>query len=191
MCWCAPQLCRAVATAQSLYRRMAIQYIVSTGTCDVCTSASDHLTWRGLVDHRGGLQPSVRKQHNAGFKHKANVRAYFLQFEQQETEDMLTKKMADNFAMLGQPGSNIGQPGGPRLPPAGLLRPPMGGPPMGGPPMGGRPPPMMAPPGGMPGPPGPPGPGMGPPGGMYGGPPPHMGPPPGMRPPPGQYGAPY
>jgi hypothetical protein len=116
------------------------------------------------------MQPSVRKQHNAGFKHKANVRAYFLQFEQQETEDMLERKMADNMARLRQPG--FGGPGGPTLPIAGLIR-PGGGPPMGGPAMGPRPP--MQPPPGM---------GLAPPPGAAG-----MGPP-GMGPPPGHYNMP-
>lgn len=109
------------------------------------------------------LQPSVRKQHNAGFKHKANVRAYYLQFEQQETEDMLEKKMAANMAIAMQPsfGQPAVLPGTPALPRAGLVRPPMAGMPQGAmPPIAGlRPPPsgppMMHPPQGgmMPGPP--------------------------------------
>lgn len=28
------------------------------------------------------LQPVVRKQHNSGYKHKANVKSYFTQFEE-------------------------------------------------------------------------------------------------------------
>lgn len=108
----------------------------------------------------------MRKQHNAGFKHKANVRAYYLQFEQQETEDMLEKKMAANMAIAMQPsfGQPAVLPGTPQLPLAGLVRPPMGGmppggamppisglrPPPGGPPMGMHPPPQGLP---MPGPP--------------------------------------
>jgi U1 small nuclear ribonucleoprotein C len=116
------------------------------------------------------LQPSVRKQHNAGFKHKANVRAYYLQFEQQETEDMLEKKMAANMAIAMQPsfGQPAVLPGTPALPRAGLVRPHMGGMPGGMPggampPIAGlRPPPsgplpvgMQPPPAGlhMPGPP--------------------------------------
>jgi U1 small nuclear ribonucleoprotein C len=118
------------------------------------------------------MQPSVRKQHNAGFKHKANVRAYFLQFEQQETEDMLERKMADNMARLRQP--SFGGPGGPSLPIAGLFRPGGPGPPMAGPPMG-------MPPGGLPRPPmqAPPGMGLMPPPGTRPSGPPGMGPPPG------------
>lgn len=110
------------------------------------------------------LQPSVRKQHNAGFKHKANVRAYYLQFEQQETEDMLEKKMAANMALAMQHGPGFAGPGGIPRPRAGLVRPPAGMPPAGmGPPgmppagmppagltppvAGMRPPPNMPPPG--------------------------------------------
>lgn len=88
------------------------------------------------------LQPSVRKQHNAGFKHKANVRAYYLQFEQQETEDMLEKKMAANMAIAMQPsfGQPAVLPGTPALPLAGLVRPPMAGMPVNMPPGGAMPP---------------------------------------------------
>eukprot|EP00892_Ulva_mutabilis_P006744 jgi/Ulvmu1/4441/UM002_0166.1 len=123
--------------------------------CDYCDS---HLTHDS---------PSVRKQHNAGFKHKANVRAYYLQFEQQETEDMLEKKMAANMALALQHGPGFagpGMPGGIPRPRAGLVRPQAGMPPAGmppaglGPPMAGmRPAPAMPPPGMAPGmaPPGP------------------------------------
>lgn len=82
------------------------------------------------------MQPSVRKQHNAGFKHKANVRAYYLQFEQQETEDMLEKKMAANMALAMQHGPGFAGPGGIPRPRAGLVRPPAGMPPAGMPPAG-------------------------------------------------------
>lgn len=82
------------------------------------------------------MQPSVRKQHNAGFKHKANVRAYYLQFEQQETEDMLEKKMAANMALAMQHGPGFAGPGGIPRPRAGLMRPPAGMPPAGMPPAG-------------------------------------------------------
>ena len=133
--------------------------------------------WQRCINN-ARVQPSVRKQHNAGFKHKANVRAYFLQFEQQETEDMLEKKMADNMAQLRQPSFGLpGRPGGPAMPIAGLMRPPMAG--MAGPPMGMPPPGMAMPPAGMRPPPGM---GMGPPPGMRPG-----GPGPGMAPP---YGGP-
>lgn len=86
------------------------------------------------------------------------MRAYYLQFEQQETEDMLEKKMAANMAIAMQPsfGQPAVLPGTPALPRAGLVRPPMGGmaggmPPGGGmPPVAGlRPPPHGAPPMGM------------------------------------------
>lgn len=114
------------------------------------------------------MQPSVRKQHNAGFKHKANVRAYYLQFEQQETEDMLEKKMAANMALAMQHGPGFAGPGMPPggipRPRAGLVRPSAGMPPGGmppaglGPPIAGmRPAPSMPPPTMAPGmaPPGP------------------------------------
>lgn len=29
------------------------------------------------------VQPLVRRQHNSGFKHKANVKAYYLQYEEE------------------------------------------------------------------------------------------------------------
>jgi len=29
------------------------------------------------------MQPLVRRQHNSGFKHKANVKAYYLQYEEE------------------------------------------------------------------------------------------------------------
>lgn len=128
-----------------------------------------------LDNKRIVTQPSVRKQHNAGFKHKANVRAYYLQFEQQETEDMLEKKMAANMALAMQHGPGFAGPGGIPRPRAGLVRPPAGMPPAGMPPAGmppaGMPPAGMNPPiAGMR-----PGPGMPPPGMAHGMPPPGHG----------------
>mmetsp|Transcript_8971 Transcript_8971/g.32837 ORF Transcript_8971/g.32837 Transcript_8971/m.32837 type:complete len:86 (+) Transcript_8971:220-477(+) len=38
--------------------------------------------------------PSVRKQHNAGYKHKANVRNYYMQFEEQTTLSFIDKKLS-------------------------------------------------------------------------------------------------
>jgi U1 small nuclear ribonucleoprotein C len=121
------------------------------------------------------LQPSVRKQHNAGFKHKANVRAYYLQFEQQETEDMLEKKMAANMALAMRPGFGAPAvlPGTPALPRAGLVRPHIGGG------MGGGMPPVNMPPAGL----APPLAGLRPP--------PHAAPPPGMGMPPPGMGDPH
>ncbi|GAV79072.1 zf-U1 domain-containing protein, partial [Cephalotus follicularis] len=43
--------------------------------------------------------PSVRKQHNAGYKHKANVRQYYQQFEEQQNQSFIDEKIK---AMLGQ-----------------------------------------------------------------------------------------
>lgn len=43
--------------------------------------------------------PSVRKQHNAGYKHKANVRAYYQQFEEQQTQSLIDQRVKEH---LGQ-----------------------------------------------------------------------------------------
>ncbi|XP_060197872.1 U1 small nuclear ribonucleoprotein C-like [Lycium barbarum] len=43
--------------------------------------------------------PSVRKQHNAGYKHKANVRSYYLKFEEEQTQIMIDQKIKER---LGQ-----------------------------------------------------------------------------------------
>ncbi|XP_004494316.1 U1 small nuclear ribonucleoprotein C [Cicer arietinum] len=43
--------------------------------------------------------PSVRKQHNAGYKHKANVRSYYLQFEEQQTQSLIDQRIKEH---LGQ-----------------------------------------------------------------------------------------
>jgi hypothetical protein len=45
---------------------------------------------------RGGddaTQPSVRRQHNTGYKHKANVRAYYQQFEQNLSHNVAERNM--------------------------------------------------------------------------------------------------
>jgi U1 small nuclear ribonucleoprotein C len=111
--------------------------------------------------------PVVRKQHNSGFKHKANVRNYYMQFEETQTQSAIDDKIM-NFAQHARPAMPL--PGmGPPMPLG--HRPPMGMPPPG---MGMD----MRPPMGMPGMP-PPGYGR-PPMGM---PPPQFRPPPGMPPP--------
>nr|POE56118.1 u1 small nuclear ribonucleoprotein c [Quercus suber] len=46
-----------------------------------------------------GLPPSVRKQHNAGYKHKANVRSYYQQFEEAQTQNFIEQKIKEH---LGQ-----------------------------------------------------------------------------------------
>ncbi|WOG88693.1 hypothetical protein DCAR_0207928 [Daucus carota subsp. sativus] len=43
--------------------------------------------------------PSVRKQHNAGYKHKANVREYYQQYEQQQHQILIDERIK---AHLGQ-----------------------------------------------------------------------------------------
>ena len=138
--------------------------------CDYCDS---FLTHDSL---------SVRREHNAGYKHKANVKSYYLMYseEGQATLDAEARGLPPPVFM--NPPIGGGPPpvgGGPPMPRVG------GGPPMphagGGPPMprvGGGPPPPHA--GG-----GPPMPRVG------GGPPmPHVGPPPphvGGPPPPRRY----
>ncbi|XP_031494976.1 U1 small nuclear ribonucleoprotein C-like [Nymphaea colorata] len=44
--------------------------------------------------------PSVRKQHNAGYKHKANVRTYYQQFEEQQTQSLIDQKVKEH--LVGQ-----------------------------------------------------------------------------------------
>ena len=73
---------------------------------------------------------AVRKQHNNGAKHKANVKAYYLQFIQEKTQKTIDDTIA-NFEMMRQSGM---LPAG--MPP-GMGR---GGMPPG---MGGMPPGMM------------------------------------------------
>ncbi|KAL8026201.1 hypothetical protein ABFX02_14G012200 [Erythranthe guttata] len=43
--------------------------------------------------------PSVRKQHNSGYKHKANIRSYYQKFEEQQTQILLDQKIKEH---LGQ-----------------------------------------------------------------------------------------
>ncbi|CAM8955048.1 unnamed protein product [Rhodiola kirilowii] len=45
--------------------------------------------------------PSVRKQHNAGYKHKANVRTYYQQFEQELSQTMLDQKIKQHLVQAG------------------------------------------------------------------------------------------
>mmetsp|Transcript_10033 Transcript_10033/g.37201 ORF Transcript_10033/g.37201 Transcript_10033/m.37201 type:complete len:136 (-) Transcript_10033:1045-1452(-) len=125
--------------------------------CDFCDSALTHDS------------ENARKQHRDGFKHKANVRNYYAQFQAQVSEKSQAAAMMENSPavayqmqvtrvlqqQMGPPGGYGGYPG-------------MGGGTGGGPL-------------GMHG--GPPGMHGGPPG-MYGGPP-GMNPPPNLPPPPG------
>ncbi|XP_052190560.1 U1 small nuclear ribonucleoprotein C-like [Diospyros lotus] len=43
--------------------------------------------------------PSVRKQHNAGYKHKANVRSYYQQFGEEQTQSLIHQRIKEH---LGQ-----------------------------------------------------------------------------------------
>ncbi|XP_010265587.1 PREDICTED: U1 small nuclear ribonucleoprotein C-like isoform X2 [Nelumbo nucifera] len=43
--------------------------------------------------------PSVRNQHSAGYKHKANVRSYYQQFEEQQTQSLIDQRIKEH---LGQ-----------------------------------------------------------------------------------------
>ncbi|KAI5077541.1 hypothetical protein GOP47_0007365 [Adiantum capillus-veneris] len=59
--------------------------------------------------------PSVRKQHNQGYKHKANVRSYYQQFEEQQTQSLIDQKVKEHLHMGGafmlQPGAYRPPPG--------------------------------------------------------------------------------
>lgn len=116
--------------------------------------------------------PSVRKQHNAGYKHKGNVRSYYQQFEEQQTQSLIDQRIKEHaaFQQMPQVGAMYNQhlasfPQRPRLPmpipmpmpppgttqvpmtaPVPMFRPP--GPPGYGP--GQMMPQMMAPPGSSP-----------------------------------------
>ncbi|CAN6237791.1 unnamed protein product [Urochloa humidicola] len=136
--------------------------------------------------------PSVRKQHNAGYKHKANVRTYYQQFEEQQTQSLIDQRIKEHLGQAAafQVGAPFNQhllsfPGGmprPRLPILSTPGMPHGFPQAPGAPLmpGVRPPILPAP--GVPGYPG------GPPTMMQPGAPPTMpqpGAPPGSMPQPG------
>ncbi|XP_076923600.1 U1 small nuclear ribonucleoprotein C-like [Bidens hawaiensis] len=103
--------------------------------------------------------PSVRKQHNAGYKHKANVRIYYQQYEAQQNQYLIDQKVKEHLgqaAAYQQVGAAYNQLR-PRLPvlPTPMMpmmqMPPGMRPlaPLPRPPIPGYPgmPPMMAPPG--------------------------------------------
>lgn len=83
------------------------------------------------------MQPSVRKQHCAGYKHKANVRQYYQQFEEQQTQSLIDQKVKEHLGQTaaalaqqqvgGAVYSHLAGMGGGYKPMAasGLLRPPM------------------------------------------------------------------
>ncbi|KAL3158500.1 hypothetical protein ABBQ38_010732 [Trebouxia sp. C0009 RCD-2024] len=82
--------------------------------------------------------PQVRKQHNAGYKHKANVRNYFMQFEEAQTQSLIDSKIME-FEMKSRQGLQ----GPPGMVPM-MMRPPGMMPPGAMPPPGlGMPPPGM------------------------------------------------
>ncbi|KAL6503424.1 hypothetical protein OROGR_025347 [Orobanche gracilis] len=71
------------------------------------------------------LMPSVRKQHNSGYKHKANIRSYYQKFEEQQTQYLVDQKIKEHLGqtvVYQQIGAAYNQhlaafPGGlPRLP---------------------------------------------------------------------------
>ncbi|XP_059656882.1 U1 small nuclear ribonucleoprotein C-like isoform X2 [Cornus florida] len=45
--------------------------------------------------------PSVRKQHNSGYKHKANVRTYYQQFEEQQSQSLLDQRIKEHLGQTG------------------------------------------------------------------------------------------
>ena len=112
--------------------------------CDFCDSDLTHDS------------ENARKQHHDGFKHKANVRNYYAQFQEQVAERSQTNQVENSPAVayqmqvnrvlqqqqMGAPGGYGGYPpmgGGPKggPPPGGYGGyPPKGGGPMGGPPPG-------------------------------------------------------
>ncbi|KAL6527617.1 hypothetical protein OROMI_029428 [Orobanche minor] len=47
--------------------------------------------------------PSVRKQHNAGYKHKANVRCYYQQYEAQLNQSMVDQKVKEHLGAFRPP----------------------------------------------------------------------------------------
>lgn len=53
-------------------------------------------------------QPVVRKQHNSGYKHKANVKAYYSQFEeavlQSQIEEQIRSRMVSVACLCGAQG---------------------------------------------------------------------------------------
>ncbi|CAF2141403.1 unnamed protein product, partial [Brassica rapa subsp. narinosa] len=131
------------------------------------------------------FQPSVRKQHNAGYKHKANVRIYYHQFEEQQTQSLIDQRIKEHLGQVGGVFNQqhmLARPRLPMMPPPGTM------------PMGMRPPllprPMMPAQGSYMPPPGVPQ-MMAPPGAPLP-PPPQNGMlrPPGMAPIPGQGGGP-
>jgi len=63
--------------------------------------------------------PSVRKSHNEGWKHKAAVRTYYAQFEEDQTQSLIDQKVKEFEGRMAQFGVFSGGvfPGGPFPPP--------------------------------------------------------------------------
>ncbi|GFZ13694.1 C2H2 and C2HC zinc fingers superfamily protein [Actinidia rufa] len=81
------------------------QSIMPRYFCDYCDTYLTHDS------------PSVRKQHNAGYKHKANVRSYYQQFEAQQNQSLIDQKIKEHLgqAAYQQVGASYNQLR-PRLP---------------------------------------------------------------------------
>ncbi|KAG8370676.1 hypothetical protein BUALT_Bualt13G0008100 [Buddleja alternifolia] len=62
--------------------------------------------------------PSVRKQHNSGYKHKANVRSYYQQYEAQLNQSLIDQKVKEHLGAFRPPVAPYNQlrPGMPVLP---------------------------------------------------------------------------
>ncbi|CAI5979674.1 unnamed protein product [Closterium sp. NIES-64] len=50
--------------------------------------------------HSPAPPPSVRKQHNAGYKHKANVRTYSQQYEEEQTQSLIDQRIWDHLGSI-------------------------------------------------------------------------------------------
>ncbi|KAG6429169.1 hypothetical protein SASPL_107213 [Salvia splendens] len=60
--------------------------------------------------------PSVRKQHNSGYKHKANVRSYYQQYEAQLNQSLIDQKVKEHLGAFRPPVAPYPRPGLPVLP---------------------------------------------------------------------------
>ncbi|XVF80544.1 hypothetical protein PTKIN_Ptkin15bG0082200 [Pterospermum kingtungense] len=87
--------------------RQRMRVVVTDGARFVGSHLVDNLIRKGdeviVIDNfftgRKQNLPSVRKQHNAGYKHKANVRSYYQQFEEQQTQSLIDQRIKEH---LGQ-----------------------------------------------------------------------------------------
>lgn len=67
----------------------------------ICASAMPRYYCDYCDTHLTHDSPSVRKQHNAGYKHKANVREYYQQFEQLQTQTLIDQKIKEHLSQGG------------------------------------------------------------------------------------------